>query len=135
MTDGKSEILFSIRRFGDALKRLEAALNSEESDLKADATIQRFEFTFELAWKTLKRVLLFEGYLCNSPRECLKEAFRFGLITEEEGWLDMLDDRNMMAHVYSEDEALKIFARNPRYSKTMADLIKEFHIRYSPEKR
>ena len=130
MPDRKNEILYSINQFDNALERLDDALVEKESDLKADATIQRFEFTFELAWKALKRVLLFEGHVCKSPRECLKMGFQIGLIIKENDWLDMLDDRNAMSHVYSEEEALKIYTRIPGYSKIMQNLLQEIKSRY-----
>ena len=58
MDDRSKEITYSLRKFNQAITRLGEAIEEKESDLKIDATIQRFEFTFELSWKTLKRVLL-----------------------------------------------------------------------------
>ena len=95
-----------------------------------DACIQRFEFTFELAWKTAKRALWVEGIICKTPRECLKECFRLGLIRDEENWLAMLDDRNAMSHIYSEEEARIIYARLPDYLKAFENLFVMIKDRY-----
>ncbi|NIA31908.1 MAG: hypothetical protein GWP06_18605 [Actinobacteria bacterium] len=58
-----------------------------------------------MARKTLKRVLLYKGEICTTPRQCLKAAYRIGLPDDEESWLNMLLDRNLMAHIYDEEAA------------------------------
>ena len=82
--------------FADALRRLEEALKEDitKSSIIIDGTIQRFEFTFELAWKLLRLMLLNEGIKSNTPRAVLKEAYLAKLIGDGEGWIDMLEDRN-----------------------------------------
>ena len=87
--------------------RLMEAVAQPESDIIRDATIQRFEFTFEVVWKTLKLFLERQGHECGGPRPTLKKAFAEGLIpTVEEAdiWLRMLEDRNLTSHAY--DQAL-----------------------------
>lgn len=80
-----------------------------EDDLSRDGLIQRFEFTFELAWKTLKVLFENEGLTgLNYPKTVLREAFSAGLIKDEELWLAMLKDRNSTAHIYSEELAIEI---------------------------
>jgi len=130
MADQGKELTYSVSRFRKALDRLAEALRKKEDDLKVDACIQRFEFTFELAWKTAKRVLWVEGIICKTPRECLKECFRLGLIRDEENWLAMLDDRNAMSHIYSEEEARIIYARLPDYLKAFENLFVMIKDRY-----
>lgn len=69
-----------------AYGRLKEALliNPEEIEIAVDATIQRFEFTFELAWKAVKKFAEFMGAgECNSGRSCIKLAYRLGWITDE----------------------------------------------------
>lgn len=79
------------------------------NDLQRDGLIQRFEFTFELAWKTLKAIFDDEGLTgLNSPKTVLREAFSAGLIEDDELWLLMLNDRNSTSHVYSEKQAIEI---------------------------
>jgi nucleotidyltransferase substrate binding protein (TIGR01987 family) len=83
--------------------------------MNIDATIQRFEFTFELAWKFLKDHFYEKGVSLNFPKEIFKEAFAAGLIDSEELWLNMLYDRNMTSHTYDEKIADEIYARIKNY--------------------
>lgn len=107
----KKEIEYSLKRFKDAFIKLEEGALQATKELEKDGVIQRFEFTFELFWKCLKTVLEDKGIACKSPKDCLKEAFRMGIITDESNALNMLDDRNKMSHIYSKEESEKIFQR------------------------
>ena len=103
-----------LTNFTNALTRLkEGSLIWEAAgDLGRDGLIQRFEFTFELAWKTLKACFEEEGLLgLTSPKTVLREAFSAGLIKEDELWLAMLEDRNSTAHIYGEPLAIQICHR------------------------
>jgi len=92
-----------------ALERLEETLHEDlNNSLIVDGTIQRFQFTIELYWKTLKRVLLSEGIEAITPKETLKEAFQAGWLENEEAWLQMLKDRNLTSHTYDEKVAILI---------------------------
>ena len=82
-----------------------------QDELDRDGVIQRFEFTVELFWKTLKLLLAYQGIDCASPRRCIKEAFRAGLIGDDEILLDMLEDRNRSSYIYDESTAEEIFER------------------------
>lgn len=102
---------------------LEAVKYGPDVPLAIDGTIQRFEFCFELAWKTLKSVLESDGTLCTSPKSCLKEAFHEGLITNEEGWLVLLEARNMTSHMYDEAMAVKIYNLITEQHGVLSDLV------------
>jgi nucleotidyltransferase substrate binding protein (TIGR01987 family) len=91
-----------------ALTRLDEAARSE-SDLALDATIQRFEFVFELSWKTLRYILLDDGITTNTPRATLKAAFQAGLIDDEAAWVDLLEARNLTSHTYDEELAARVY--------------------------
>ena len=107
MSDYKQKI----ENYKNALNRLrEGVLRfDEEDDMLRDGLIQRFEFTFELAWKTLKALFEDEGLIgLNSPKMVLKEAFSAGLIEDEELWLSILKDRNLTCHIYNEAAAIAI---------------------------
>ena len=96
----------------ESASRLAEAVVQPESELIRDATIQRFEFTFEVVWKTLKLYLERQGYECGGPRPTLKKAFAENLIpTPEEAdvWLQMLEDRNLTTHAYDEALASRIY--------------------------
>ncbi len=75
------------------------------SDLEKAGIIQAYEFTFELAWKTLKDYLDEKEVNVKYPRDVIKEAFRYEIIEDGELWLDMLQKRNLMAHTYQETHA------------------------------
>lgn len=126
----KDELKYSFENFRNAVKRLDEGVRQAKNQLDKDGVIQRFEFTFELLWKTLKLFLSNEGILTNSPKEALKAAFRFGLIENENLFLDMLDDRNQTSHIYSEDVSKKIFNRIKKdYSAAIKKLLKELNAR------
>jgi len=73
------------------------------SQLEKEGLVQRFEYTFELGWKTLKDYLESKGIDAKYPRDVIKESFRNELIDDGEEWLEMLDKRNAMAHAYDEE--------------------------------
>ena len=97
--------------FRNAIKSLEEAVVEAKSDLEIDGAIQRFEFTFELMWKSLKIYLESEGIICRSPKNCLKEAFQAGIIEKEQEWLSMLSDRNLSVHIYDQEASREVFER------------------------
>lgn len=84
--------------FSHAIGRFKEAIEAPETDLNRDAAIQRFEFGFELAWKVIQERVRMEGLDCQSPKGCLKLAFKNSWIADETGWLAMLEDRNRTAH-------------------------------------
>lgn len=95
----------------NAYQRLEEALREEESELAIDGTLHRFEFTFELAWKTIKDYLEYNGVIENtgSPREVIKSAFKQGLIEDGESWIEMMLSRNSLSHLYDENKSREIY--------------------------
>lgn len=112
-----------MKRFEDKLEKLNMALNSLQdmvefsntADVKLekldeairDSIIKKFEYTFELTWKTLKAYLEEEGYEeIASPKRTLKQAFEIGIIKDEEVWANMLEARNSTAHTYDEEKAI-----------------------------
>ena len=93
------------------LIRLQAALEKEADidDMYLDATIQRFEFCFELAWKLMKAVLEYDGIEENSPRGCIREGWKQGLISDAEAWLEMMEKRNLSSYTYDEKATWEIY--------------------------
>ncbi len=92
------------QNFEKAYNQLEAAVMAfdEIDDLGKEGLIKRFEYTFELAWKTLKDYLVDQGVEVKFPRDIIKAAFQAEIIQEGEFWLEMLDKRNLLAHTYNE---------------------------------
>ncbi len=107
----KNPLDYSLGRFTDALDRLREGATEARDELDRDGVIQRFEFCFELLWKTLKIFLEDRGIEAKSPKDSLKAAFGQGWITDEDAFLDMLADRNKTSHIYSREESQKIFDR------------------------
>lgn len=106
-----------------SLERLGAALLiPEDQPLAVDGTIQRFEFTFELFWKALQRLLADQGIAANSPKSVLQHAYRLGWLQNEEHWLKMLDDRNLTSHTYREPLALEIYRRIAAHHAAMREV-------------
>lgn len=97
--------------FSKAVKRLEEALKEKETDLNVDGVLHRFEFTFELAWKTLKDYLEYMGIISKtgSPREVLKSAFEHGMISNGQEWINMMLSRNSLSHLYDEETSREIY--------------------------
>ena len=114
-----------LEKFKKALTSLEAIYLKpiQEDRSNIDATIQRFEFTFELAWKFLQDYFLEQGIQLNYPKEVLKEAFASGIVDEESLWLGMLADRNMTSHTYNEKLADEIYERIKLYVPELIKLI------------
>ena len=85
--------------------------NFLSEDLIIEIATKRFEYTFEALWKTLKEYLRVEGLVVSTPLQCFKESFKRGLIEEkyEEIFFEMIEKRNQIVHIYSSDEAKKIF--------------------------
>ena len=100
------------QNFEASLRELRSAIEKNDyTALERAGLIQLFEISFELAWKTLKDMLFYEGYDVNSPKAALKQAFASGIIAEGELWIKALDGRNLFSHTYSNElaeEAVKL---------------------------
>lgn len=112
-----------LEQFQKALSRLKEALQAPKSTIVRDSAIQRFEFTLDLAWKTLKTHLEAQkGIVCTSPKECFREAYRQGIIVYNDEWLDLVDKRNETVHTYNEEKAEQIFLILPRAAELFQEL-------------
>jgi len=76
---------------------------AQMSLLEKEGLIQRFEYTIELAWKTLKDYLESQNVELEevTPRTVIREALMARVISDGDGWLESLDDRNKMSHTYN----------------------------------
>lgn len=120
----KKEVEYSIKKLETAFQRLEEGINSVKDDLDKDGVIQRFEFTFELLWKTIKIYFEDKGILCKSPKDCLQQAFKYGLITNELVYLNMLNDRNKTSHLYDQSASEEIYTNiKSRYLEAINSLL------------
>jgi nucleotidyltransferase substrate binding protein (TIGR01987 family) len=104
--------------FQKALRLLEEPYQRDRSslsDLEKEGIVQRFEITFELGWKTLKDYLVFNGVIFEqiTPRSVIKQGFSSQILGEGQVWIEMLDRRNLLAHIYDEvllDETVEFIA-------------------------
>jgi nucleotidyltransferase substrate binding protein (TIGR01987 family) len=117
-----SEDRASPRSFGAAVGRLGAAVAQPKTEWTRDAAIQRFECTFELAWKTIARLARREGLESPSPRQALRVALRLGRIGDDKLRLTMVDDRNRTSHTHNEKTAEEIFGHLPAYAEALRAL-------------
>jgi nucleotidyltransferase substrate binding protein (TIGR01987 family) len=95
------------------------------SQLEKEGVIQRFEYSYELAWKTAKDYLEESGVEITplTPRQVIKEAFAAKIIADGQVWIDMLDHRNLLSHTYDQavfGEAVEAIAS--RYLPAIASL-------------
>lgn len=134
-----------MKKFQDKLEKLNLAYNSLKEMIEfgntanislekfdealRDSIIKKFEYTFELSWKTIKAYLEEEGYEeMSSPRKVLKQAFESNIIVDEEVWSNMLEARNSTAHTYDEEKAIyyEDVIKN-KYIKKLDELIKKLN--------
>ncbi|HEY88161.1 MAG TPA: nucleotidyltransferase [Thermoflexia bacterium] len=101
------------KHFNQAFAQLKAAVELAEqrplSKLEGQGLIQAFEYTHELAWKTLKDFLENRGVQnIYGSKDATRIAFRTGLIKNGEIWMDMIVSRNLTSHTYNEATAAQI---------------------------
>lgn len=95
-----------LMNYEKALLQLTSAINlSQErslSDLEKQGLIQVFEFTYELAWNVMRDYFLYQGNTrIAGSRDALRESFNRGLISDGEGWMEMIVSRNKTSHTYN----------------------------------
>ena len=85
----------------------------EFSLLEKQGIIQRFEMCCELGWKVMKDFLDYNNVTIDliAPREIIKLAFAANLVADGQGWLDLMQDRNLLSHVYDEAQFLAALTR------------------------
>jgi nucleotidyltransferase substrate binding protein (TIGR01987 family) len=82
-------------------------LDSEQNQAGA---IKAFDYTYELAWKTMKRILAVDGVIVNSPRESFRAAALSHLISDPEQWFEFLRVHAIVPHAYDEGNTQAVIA-------------------------
>jgi len=127
MNEQLSKYSALVSDFEQALKRLEEVLAMEKNAVVRDSAIQRFEFTLDLGWKTVKAFLEEQkGVLCRSPKDCFRQAFVQGLIEYDDFWMAMVDLRNETAHIYKEETADAVYQQLPQSLEKFRQLKQAF---------
>lgn len=110
--------------YEQALTTFKEALLEHPSQLERDGAIQRFEYCFDLSWKTLKRFLEKRGLMnLNSPRSVFAAAFAENVIDDEVAWSNILLKRNSSVHTYNQTLAENLFVLLPEYYEVMQGLL------------
>lgn len=93
------------------LNKLKDAINYGNSEVIKDAVIRRFEYTFEIACKTVKSYLELIGVYdkVGSPREIIQTGYKQGIIEDGESWIKMMLSRNSLSHIYDEKTSREIY--------------------------
>jgi nucleotidyltransferase substrate binding protein (TIGR01987 family) len=107
-----SEIILKeidIAPFVKALGALKKAYGQTKDEYIRDSCIKRFEFTFELAWKTLKRFLKYKGIDALGSKDVIRFCAREGLILDPQLWFSFVEDRNRTSHTYEEDASELVY--------------------------
>jgi nucleotidyltransferase substrate binding protein (TIGR01987 family) len=96
------------------------------SELEEMGGIQAFEMTYELAWKTLKKILMSKGIEVYSPKETFRKSAAEGLINDFESWGEKyLETRNLTVHSYDADILADVWKVLPEFLKDLDFLIKK----------
>ena len=102
------------QNYEKAFKRLSRAIevvkSAPDDDLLQSGLVQTYEYTFELAWKTLKDYLTLEGFEVRSPRETIRQGFQSGYIMNGEDWLQALADRNLTTYIYDDEIIARVLS-------------------------
>ncbi|MBU4360533.1 nucleotidyltransferase substrate binding protein [Candidatus Parcubacteria bacterium] len=105
---------YKLKDFEKAIQTLKESLEIEQNDFIKDAVIKRFEYSFELCWKTTKAFLSQKfGIDIYSPKECFRELRRNKLLNDDEteALLKMTNDRNEIIHTYNENFADELYKK------------------------
>lgn len=101
------------------------ALLVAKSPLEKAGAIQAFEVCYELAWKTMKRILAYRGITVSSPREVFRYAAQETLIADPEIWFEFIVKRNLTTHVYNPAVAEEVFHFLPVFAKEFDQFIQK----------
>lgn len=109
----------AFRKFLSAVTVVKENLEGESTlsnkliqEILKEGLIQRFEYTHQLAWNVMKDYAEYQGNNeIGGSRDATREAFKMGLITDAEGWMDMIKSRNETSHTYNEETAQAIILK------------------------
>jgi nucleotidyltransferase substrate binding protein (TIGR01987 family) len=110
MSDRDIRWIQRFNNFKKALGQLTKFIEKKDlNELEQQGLIQSFEYTYELAWSTLKDYFENQGETgIHGSRDAFRLAFRRGLIEDGETWMDMIESRTLTSHTYKEDIAQDI---------------------------
>ena len=114
-----------IKNLKKANQRLKESVSLKPTRINKDASIQRFEFTFELSWKTIQFYIKDQGLDCKSPKSCMREGARLEIIENLKNWFEYLKARNFIAHTYNEKLADKVYREAKKFPREVNNLLRK----------
>ena len=127
--------LSSLRKALASLERavVRATDAPDDAELR-DSVIQRFEYTYELCWKMLKRQIELDAPTpaaidALSFRELVREGAERGLVADPEAWFDYRDQRNATAHTYDEAKAAEVYRAALAFTQSARELLAQLTAR------
>ena len=127
-----------MKKFENYASNLRVLARADKEDLNNEfvisGVIDKFSVQVELGWKLLKELLAYEGSkasVTGSPRGIIKEAYTVYPFFDGDIWLDMLKDRNDMAHIYNGNAANDLVKRIleeyiPQFLKLEEELVRMY---------
>lgn len=107
-----------------AIKKFELFRQHLTTEQEQAGAIQAFEYSFELSWKVMQKLLGVRGKIANSPKEAFRMAALEGFIKDPELWFDFLKKRNLTVHTYEEEEAREVIGVFSNFSKELQAFLK-----------
>ncbi len=121
--------LTAFRSALDSLRRaIVRSLSAPADEEVRDSVIQRFEYTYELAWKALRRYLEQDGVdeiATFSKRDLYREAATRGLIGDPAPWFGYQTARNETSHTYNAAKAREVHSKAVMFADDAGKLLAE----------
>ena len=104
---------------------MKEAAKAQPTPMNKDATIKRFEFTFELSWKTIQEYLRDQGIDSRSPKNSIREGAKIQIIDSPENWFAFLEHRNLASHTYNETIADRVYEKAVTFPAEIDSLLEK----------
>lgn len=111
-----------------AFKKFEKFRLHTNTEQEKAGAIQAYEYSFELVWKVMKRLLAERGKIANSPKEVFRMAALENFIEDPEVWFDFLKKRNITVHTYEEDSIEEVVSVFSDFSREMKQFLNKIGI-------
>jgi len=116
-----------------AHQRLAEVTSFPSGQVYQDASIQRFEFTFELSWKLMQAIAIENGIQESyGPKNSIRAAAQLNYINNAEAWFKALENRNLSTHLYQQQVADTIFKEIPVFISLVGDFIESVEAKSNP---
>jgi len=107
-----------------ALVKFKEALDFPDTEPMRESTIQRFEYTFELAWKLMSSILKDQSLPTHGVKNIIRESAKLGIIQNVQRWFDFALARNLASHIYKEEIAIQVYEiAKSDFAKYIEDLL------------